>query len=516
MSEFRPRARRSLVLGACLVLLGPLSACVPLPVLVTPSVAGRVQDARTGQPVAGAVVVVRFDARYDDLLPDRDVIGHRELISAGDGSFALGHSAEAGLAFWPLVRTEARVVGVIADGYRCATPRLVPTEGPLQVELTPAQDDEERRDSCHPLGARAAEAPLFLAAWQALHPREDSRKQREQERDVERLLVARSAFGFGENCRGPVVDLALSPDGRHVAWRVETGAAGRVEIRATGESSGAPAQVSLAEERSTRRLAWTAQGELVLWEPASELERSLSLSALSASGTAPEVLWRTGRAAETPASAARDSRPLPLEPSDLRDEGDGRWLGRSFRIARVLDPDTGLAHETLRIRSGGRELRRIDLPGEACGPGGEYGLPQLRIAADTRTAFDLRHTDEGCGVIAIDLETAAWRRLDRSGAGRCTTSRQIPATHLKSAMRGYAMEVEERLVAVGGDPTAAFSLRLGSDGSTEAVSRSYAGEVVRASVPRFPLRTPLRRIDVGVIGASSGTGSAPVPRMEPL
>jgi hypothetical protein len=119
-------------------------------------------------------------------------------------------------------------------------------------------------------------------------------------------------------------------------------------------------------------------------------------------------------------------------------------------------------------------------------------------------------------VVAIDLDTAAWQRLDRSGSGTCATSRQVPATHLLTAMRGYAVEVEEKLVAAGGDPLAAFSLRLGSDGSTEVVSRNYAGEVIRASVPRFPLHTPLRRIEVGVIGASSGTGSAPVPRMEPL
>jgi len=505
-----------LVSMGCLALLGPLSGCVPLPVRVTPPVSGKVQDARTGQPVAGAVVVVRFDARYDDLLPDRDVIGHRELHSAGDGSFALGRSAEAGLAVWPLVQIEARVVGVIADGYRCATPRVVPSEGPLRLELTPAQDDDDRRDSCRPLGARAAEAPLYLAAWQALHPRENSRQQREQERDLERLLVARSVFGFGENCRGPVVDLALSPDGRHVAWRVASAAGDRVEVRAAGGAAGAPSALALSQEHSPRRLAWTARGELVLWEPASELERSLSLSPLSASGSEPEVLWRTSRVSPMPASAARDPRPRPLEPSDLRDEGDGRWLGRSFRIARSLDPDTGLARESLRIRSGGVALRSIDLPGEACGPRGEYGLPQLRIAADTRTAYDLRDAGDGCGAVAIDLETAAWQRLDRSGAGTCATVRQVPASHLQTAMRGYAVEVEEKLVAAGSDPMAAFSLRIGSDGSTEAISRNYTGEVIRTPVSRFPLRTPLRRIEVGVIGASSGTGSAPVPRMEPL
>ena len=52
-----------------------------MPVFPTPPVAGRVIDAKSGAPVAGAIVVVRYDARYDDLLPDRDVLGYRELRS---------------------------------------------------------------------------------------------------------------------------------------------------------------------------------------------------------------------------------------------------------------------------------------------------------------------------------------------------------------------------------------------------------------------------------------------------
>jgi hypothetical protein len=122
MEEFVRRTRHA---GASLAVLCAgvcLSGCVPLPVFTTPEVTGRVVDAKSGQPVSGAVVVVRFDVRYDDLLPDRDVIGHREVVSAADGSFALGRSTKAGLALWPLVHTEARVVGVIAPGYRCPAP----------------------------------------------------------------------------------------------------------------------------------------------------------------------------------------------------------------------------------------------------------------------------------------------------------------------------------------------------------------------------------------------------------
>src|SRR5262245_34479797 len=209
-----------------------LSGCVPMPVYPTPPVAGRVIDAKSGAPVKGAIVVVRYDARYDELVPDRDVLGYRELTSAGDGSFHLRRSAVPGFSLWPLARTEARVIGVIAPGYRCATPRVV-TGTQLSLALQPAGDDDERRESCRPLGARADETPGFHAAWQALHPRgEEVRQGRADERELERLLAARTSFGFGENCRGPVVDLALSPDGRYVAWRTAVGATSRVEVRA--------------------------------------------------------------------------------------------------------------------------------------------------------------------------------------------------------------------------------------------------------------------------------------------
>ena len=194
-SEIRLRAR-GLALVAAFAAAGPLG-CIPLPVVVTPPVAGHVRDSKTGRPVAGAVVVVRFDARYDDLLPDRDVISHRELISAADGSFELGRSANAGIAVWPLMRSEARVVGVIVDGYRCPAPRLV-SGGSIELDLSPALDDDDRRDSCRPIGARAADAPLYLAAWQALHPRADARAERRgaarahaRARGAQRLRVRR-------------------------------------------------------------------------------------------------------------------------------------------------------------------------------------------------------------------------------------------------------------------------------------------------------------------------------------
>ena len=32
-------------------------------------------------------------------------------------------------------------------------------------------------------------------------------------RSIERQLAARSVLGFGENCQGPVLDMAISPGG---------------------------------------------------------------------------------------------------------------------------------------------------------------------------------------------------------------------------------------------------------------------------------------------------------------
>lgn len=510
-SEVRGRAGR-LALAAALAALASL-ACAPLPVVVMPALTGSVRDAKTGRPVAGAVVVVRFDARYDELLPDRDVLAHREVLSAADGSFELGRSTSFRLVWWPLMRSEARVVGVIADGYRCPDPRLV-SDARVEVALSPALDDEDRRDSCRPLGARAAEAPRYLAAWQALHPRGDVRAEREQQRELSRLLAARSAFGFGENCRGPIVDLALSPDGRHVAWMIATGTSGSVEVRAAGAPATRSAPVALSADRASRRLAWNARGELVLWEGGSESAQSSSR--LSARGSGTELVWREAGTAAAPASIDPDARAHPLEPADLRDEGDARWLGRTFQLTRALDPETGLPRESLRVSAGPRESHVIELPGEPCGPRGEFGQPQLRIAADTRTAFDLRDTGDGCGAVAIALDTGAWSRLDGARGSSCKNSRRVPMTHLRTAMRGYATEVEEALKKAGADPAGAFSLRIGADGSTAASSQDYTGKLIRVSVPRFPARTPLRRIEVGVIGSSGGTGGSPVPRMEPL
>ena len=92
-------------------------SCVVLPVRSAPGVTGRVLDEASGESLAGAHVVVRFDGRYGDLLPDREQLGHAEALSDAEGRFRVGRFVRPGLSLWPLFRTEARVVAVLRVGF---------------------------------------------------------------------------------------------------------------------------------------------------------------------------------------------------------------------------------------------------------------------------------------------------------------------------------------------------------------------------------------------------------------
>ncbi len=137
----------------------------------------------------------------------------------------------------------------------------------------------------------------------------------------------------------------------------------------------------------------------------------------------------------------------------------------------------------------------------------------MRIAADTRTALDLRDTGEGCSAVAIDLDTGAWTRLDKARGRVCAVERSVPVGHLRTAARGFTTEVDEALAKAGGDPKATYTLRIGPDGSTSATSIDFTGGLVHTAVPRFPIRTPLQKIELGVMGATrAGIGGAtPTP-----
>lgn len=505
-------------LGAGLLLL---TSCVVLPVRIGPAVDGLVVDQSSGKPLKGALVVVRFDGRYDDVLPDRDLIGYQEARTDAGGRFNMARLVRPGFSAWPLFKTEARVVGVMHEGYRCAAPRAVPGSGPVRIALTPALDDLDRRESCRPVPAERGEATAYMDAWRTLFADGGAQGPSESDRQVERLLAARTVLGFGENCAGPVTDLAIAPGGARAALRIagQDGAGlQRIEL-ATGarRAIDAPATGS-----PSARLAWVAASELVLVEQGAAPESAFARSTLATARF--ERVW-SGADDASPAAPApgrgSEARSPSLDPEDLSDESDRLWGGRTFTLARTLDPTTGLPADELRVtRKDGSRLALL-LPGEACGPAGRFGRPHYRMAADGRSGLDLRFVGGGCHAVRIDLESGAWKKLDTASApARCQTARRVPASNLFVALRGYMRGVESALVAGGADPAAAFVLEIGDGGETHAQARDFAGEPRDLRVPRFPIDTPLRRIDVSTVGlarpAAPGPANAASSEPEPL
>ena len=507
-----------LALAASLVL--SLSSCILLPVRVAPGIEGTVVDQADGEPLAGAIVLVRFDGHYGDALPDREHLGHAETTTGPDGRFSVKTYLRGGVSLWPHFRTEARVVGVMREGYRCPPPRLVPSSEPVLIALSAALDPGDRRDSCRPVSARRGEAEAYQAAWHELFPARASTEEREQQHQLERLLVARAALGFGENCEGPVRDLTLAPGGHHAAFVAD--AAEGPEVRLVELAPGASGRdrlVARAEGVPPRRLAWTGPDELVLWQPSSEADRVISPS-IFAPGRS-EVLWTGPHALPQaldrgiPASSGRTSSRHPLDPEDLSDEAETRWFGRSFALERRLDPETGLSRDRLRVTREDGSRHEIDLPGESCGPRARFGRPHYRITAAGRLGLDLRWVEGGCHALRIDFETGAWARLDHGDApGVCRAQRRIAPGQLATALRGWTRELHMAMDEAGADPGAAYTLRIEPDGAAQLRARDFAGEPLTLKATRFPVATPLRRIDVTNV-APAAAGSRAQPQTSP-
>ena len=495
-----------------------VSGCV-MPVRVGSGLAGTVVDRTTAAGIEGAIVVVSYDGRYGDKLPDREHLGHAEATTGPDGSFRLPRYVSGGLSVWPLFQVETRVATVLHPGHRCAAPVHVEGSDPVRIELAPALDAVEQRDSCRPVASRRGEAEAYRTAWRALFPSQASARDREQERELARTLEARAALGFGQNCSGPVTDLALAPGGERAAF-VAAGRRGPevqlVDLAAQGP--GAPRAVGQASDAPHRRLAWTGAGELVLWQPASAADRAISPSVFSRGSS--RVIWSSAPA--LPAAIDRGAAPLePLDPADLSDEADTLWQGRSFALERTLDPGTGLSSDRLRVTGQDGTSASVELPGEACG-GARFGRPQYRIAAPGRVGLDLRFVGGGCHAVAIDLETGAWRRLDRvDAAATCRDQRSLPPAQLATALRGWTRDLHAALGAAGADPGAAYALRIDARGQTVVLAKTPAGEPLSVPFQRFPIATPLRRIDVthvspAVPGSRGFPAAAPPAAMEPL
>jgi hypothetical protein len=179
------REASRLVLASALVL--SLNSCLLLPVRSAPGLQGIVVDQTTGKPLAGAIVVVRFDGRYDDVLPDREQLGHRETATGPDGRFRVERYLRPGLTVWPHFHSEARVIGVIYEGYRCPPPSTVPASGRVRIALSAALDPADQRGSCRPVSARRGEAAAYMAAWRGLFPAQASAEERENSRQIERV-----------------------------------------------------------------------------------------------------------------------------------------------------------------------------------------------------------------------------------------------------------------------------------------------------------------------------------------
>jgi hypothetical protein len=506
-------------------------SCVILPVRVAPGVSGTVVDQASGKPVAGAFVVVRFDGHYDDILPDREVLGHREAKTDARGHFSIGSLIKPGISAWPTFRTEARVVAVMSDGYRCPRPQQ-PAQGSREVRvgIQRALDANDRRDSCRPVPAEKGEAVAYMAAWRELYPKVQTSPDAEETHQLKRLLSARSAFGFGENCEGPALDLALAPDGRRVAFEIRGDRESEVHVVELRASRSRLVQVIARDaQASPRRLAWMNPADLVLWEPSGDSYQAVSPSVF-ATGEFERIWSVTG-----PASHALDGaevsqlRPeevaMPvLAPEDLNDEGDSRWRGRSFVLQQRPNPETGLPQDDLRIYREDATSYTLSLPGEVCGPRGRFGRPQYRIAADSRTSLDLRFVNGGCHVVRTDLETGEWSILDAvDRAGVCRVARHIQPTEFKTALRGYTRELESAIFEAGADPTAAYALRIDPDGTTRLDTHGFFGASMTIEVPRFPLDTPLQRIEISTLGGgsniggiSNASGATARPRLEPL
>ena len=517
------------VCGAAVIALLQIS-CVVLPVRIAPGVSGTIVDRESGKPVEGALVVVRFDGHYDDILPDREVLGHREAKTDARGHFSIGSLVQPGISAWPTFRTDARVIAVMSDGYRCPSPELISDSRQVRVGIRRALDENDRRDSCRPVPAEKGEAVAYMAAWRELYPDEPSGPDADEVHQLDRLLSARSAFGFGENCEGPALDLALAPDGRRAAFAITGDPRSEVHVVELRANRSELSQVIPRDDQSSpERLAWIKSGDLVLWEPSEDSYQAVSPSVFSAGKFEP--IWSATAPAShaasygEPSQLRRENLAAPvLAPEDLNDEGDARWRGRSFVLQQRPNPATGLPQDDLRVYREDATSYTLSLPGEVCGPRGRFGRPQYRITADNRTSLDLRFVNGGCHVVRTDLENGEWSVLDVTDrAGVCRAARRVHPTEFKTALRGYTRELESAIFEAGADPAAAYALRIEPDGATQLDTRGFSGESMTIEVPRFPLDTPLQRIEIttlggnsSIVGISNANSATARPRLEPL
>jgi hypothetical protein len=298
----------------------------------------------------------------------------------------------------------------------------------------------------------------------------------------------------------------MAPDGRRAAFEIAGNRESEVHIVELRASRSKLAQVITRNAHpSPRRLAWMNHADLVLWEPSEDSYQAVSPSVFAAGEF--ERIWSANGSTKASQLRSEEMAVPVLAPEDLNDEGDSRWRGRSFVLQQRPNPETGLPQDDLRVYREDATSYTLSLPGEVCGPRGRFGRPQYRIAADSRTSLDLRFVNGGCHVVRTDLETGAWSVLDSvDRAGVCRAERHVQPTEFKTALRGYTRELESAIFEAGADPTAAYALRIEPDGTTRLDTRGFSGASITIEVPRFPLDTPLQRIEITTLGGGSSVG----------
>ncbi|UCE84905.1 MAG: hypothetical protein JSU66_11160 [Deltaproteobacteria bacterium] len=470
-----------------------LLGCVPLPVRLAPDARGVVVDAVSGAPLGRSLVLIRFEARYDEVLPDRLALGQREAVSGRDGRFEAPGLVQVGFQAWPWLRAQARVVTVLRRGYRCPRPRELGRGAAARIALQPAESLLDQRAACQEvpelweLARTSAEVRRALARMGLEGP-----PSADLGGDDERTLTARAALGFGANCQGPIRDLALAPDGARVAFLAGGPSRADVFVNRLEPEIAAPELVARSVPTEGRELLWTHAAELAL-RGSDRLDGPGFIDVVWAPNPAP--------AARSPGAGTRLDLPALVDPDDRNDEGDARWLGRSFSMTRDLEPATGLPRDLLHVTRPDGSSSTLPLPGETCAVRGRFGRPHYRITADGRFGLDLRFVEGGCHVVRIDLDSGAWARLDAvTGAAACREERRIPPSQLGFALRDYVRDVEQRLASAAVDPTSAYTLVIVPGAAASIETRTRAGE--RRSLPArpFPIVTPLHRIHVSLVG----------------
>lgn len=425
------------------VALTGLLACAPFsrwPRAAPGGLEGEVRSRGSGRPLAGALVLLRIPPRR-----------FAELRTDAAGRFALdGSGLRVDGAGGVADRLE--LVTAYAAGHRCAPSRILESNERLRLELEPA-GLRAQRASCPapPPAAGIRYASVFALLEQAAGSGSGAGSGRSPARVVEEALDPRTLFGFGGNCRGPVLGFAVEPGARRLAYQEAAGPGIAIRLLRLGaRDASAFEPLAYASRVPPRRLAWREDGSL----------------------------WLEAAAAWT--GTTGDRRLLPALAS-----GGGR-VDASPASTRVAKGAGDEAHRA----------PRPELPGQACVMvDTERFAPAGQVGAGRR--IELRFVGGGCHLVERDPARGSLARLDRAeGRARCRDARRVSAAQLRRALPGYWRRLKVLLETLPAPPREGFALRVEPDGQVFLEARDWLGGERVLEAPSFPVKTPLRRIEV--------------------